>query len=177
MATVSSRPLKFLRPSGGDGVLAELNDKLNKRRQLSENGGSPKSEGNSPAQSPVGSGKLSRKPRPPIKNRSESLTDLQKHRVNVKLTKSVSEGTKSLTQSLSLATTHAVVRDSPSRVVATDNRDVVSFHSKSLPKSGVRSVVGPPPSRPPPKFKGQPKQAAKVSYNVISRFVFSWCMQ
>ena len=139
MATVSNQPIRSPR----DGILAELNDKLNKRREVEHS-----SEVTS---SPLNKRKY--KPRPPLKNRSESLVDVQKYRVTP------SDGISQSQSAGSVQSDHFVVANGHS--------------SKSLPKSrlhtvlgGPPTVLGPPPTGPPPTFKAQApryKSDSKVS--------------
>ena len=146
MATVSNQPIRSPR----DSILAELNDKLNKRREVEHS-----SEVTS---SPLNKRKY--KPRPPLKNRSESLVDVQKYRVTP------SDGISQSQSAGSVQSDHFVVAD--------------GHNSKSLPKrrlhtvlggpltaaGGPPTVLGPPPTGPPPTFKAQApryKSDSKVS--------------
>lgn len=128
MAAVSNQPLK----SPHDGILAELNDMLNKRRLISQQS---ELEGSKII------GKSNKKLNPPIKMHSESEAVLHQHKMSPVLPKAYSEGRVGLSQSMSTtASTMAVVQSHP----------VITRTSRSLPKSQVQSVFSPPPSRPPP---------------------------
>ncbi len=136
MATVSNQPIRSPR----DGILAELNDKLNRRRGIFEQS----------SEVTITSPLSKHKPRPPLKNRSESLVDVQKYRV------APNDG---ITQSLSVGSVQS------DHLVQVPN----GHHSRSLPKSRAHTVLGPPPTvlGPPPTVLGPPPTRPPPTFKAL----------